>query len=323
MTQETNNDTFNQELDSFLTSNVSVDFKDLTPEQQQEQLKLGKEGLVEYHKGLKKLETLKQDSLKLLVTDPDKQYKLTDALTKTHGDILDIDNSEHDVSVGGLPDVIAYLHPIVEHKCNVQHDSTRYRDYYGKDYHYNHIEFITENRNQKIHTSGEIFDSYKTHPEQKRLVKGKHVNKRAMKKQKTVFQHLNTLVQAKGYDSLVKRMEAAEDRLNLVDRKLVMLGAENTLLKQEMCDVSKQVQLHLRRVRGIEIEQEQNSLDIEELKLATDVLKDVANMKKRRFYLTYKLLSKSNTNLTVDDFCKMFSVSRRTLQYWKKEFMFE
>ena len=118
MTQETNNDTFNQELDSFLTSNVSVDFKDLTPEQQEVQRQFAKEGFIEAHKLRKQASMIEKNASKLIIQDPDKYSKLNDALTKTHGDILDIDNNEHDVSVGGLPDVIAYLHPIVEHKLS-------------------------------------------------------------------------------------------------------------------------------------------------------------------------------------------------------------
>ena len=186
-----------------------------SPDYRQDQIKK----LIENQRLIKQLQ---QDSIRIAstITDSEKRNKLTEAVSAVHLCVLEQD--------GDLESVIKSSLDLTDQL------------------------FLSENRNSKFFKSGEIFDEHKDHPVQKRLVRGKHMNKRLIKKSKTPMDHLKKVHSAKSsylrdkeieyIKEEIKVMKAkqavTESRLDGIEAFTAFLGIEATVARQRVQELS-------------------------------------------------------------------------------------
>lgn len=201
------------------------------------------------------------------IAEEGKSEKIYDAMLKVHKGILEADDSK------AVSDIIA--------------DSLGDED---------ELKFLLENRNSNFYKSLEVFDKFSQHPEQKVLVKKKHINKRGMKRQKTPSQHISYVKDAKDTQSRFARME-----LELLKMQQ-QVTAQNTRL--QMLEIKQAITYS-------KITKVDDSLSA----LAVELSNKVDDTRKITAYLLHK-----EKGVSADEISKVLSVPKRTIYRWIADF---
>lgn len=157
------------------------------------------------------------------------------------------------------------------------------------------LNFLLDNRNNRFYNSSDIFDEFKDHPEQKSLVKKKHLNKRGIKRQKTPSQHISYVKDAKDTQSRFLRLElellSMKEKISIQDTRLQAVEIKQVLTEDKL-----------------------DKVDIDLSCLATELSSKVDDVRKITAYIMYKEKKVSTALIS-----KTMNIPTRTLQRWIKE----
>lgn len=246
--------------DEYENIESSFDIAQVKDKERQQYLK----DLFAIERQIKELNRQKVNTLASLAEDG-KSERIYDAMLKVHKGILESDGSES-------------VSDIISSSLETEEELT----------------LLLENRNAKFYKSSEVFDEFKDHPEQKSLVKKKHINKRGIKKQKTPSQHISYVKDAKDTQSRLMRMELEllkmQQKVDLQNAKLVELEIKQTITESKLDNVDRDLSC-----------------------LATDLCNKVDDVRKLTAYLMY-----TEKGMSVENISEVMQVPKRTLYRWIK-----
>lgn len=167
------------------------------------------------------------------------------------------------------------------------------------------VMFLNDNKNKPHFPSDKVFDHHIEHPVQKKLVKKKHMSKRALKKNKTPMQTIK-------YVHNAKKSNDIQDRLEALEQKMVDMEYSLSVLAASQVDVYKAQDKLEEAVQGMFVEIKYKLSEVER------VLK-IAQTKKVEDKLKLYSMYTSRKSLTIREMSKELGVSERTVDYWLSE----
>lgn len=214
-----------------------------------------------------KIISLEKINILTSFSDSEKNKRLVEVVTDIWGGVLSTDTQNNTIE------------DIVSMSVEAQED----------------IDLLKESKNKPNFPSGDVFDLHLQHPTQKKLIKTKHLSKRAVNKQKTPMQTINYVYTAKSNSD-------RDNKLKEIEKSLAEAHYMISLLAVNQIGLSLQVDQTNHQLTEVK----------ERLALVEDKIKDDRKLK---LYALYT----SNKKTTNTELSKEVGVNVRTIQRWLSE----